>query len=531
MTPTFDNGIVRLFAGDVRDVLRDLPAASVQTCVTSPPYWGLRDYGLPALVWGGDEDCEHEWGELVVGKSQSGSLNGSTLGGAPPGEERRPEWSSAFCACGAWRGCLGLEPTIDLYVAHMVEVFREVRRVLRDDGTVWLNLGDSYASTGRSPQNASPKGTDGQSKEAPGRDVLWGNDRHGNFSWTLPGGLKPKDLCGIPWRVAFALQADGWWLRSDIVWSKPNPMPESVTDRPTGAHEYVFLLSKKATYYYDAEAIRETHQGIERANFDGVRGELPKAVIPGQSLQHDRAGNHPAGRNKRTVWEIATEPMGWEWCQGCGMVYSTAEYRRLTSGAARRCTTPLDDAGEEKCGGTRWEAQESGALVCTACEVEYSKSAVEKMPRAAECRRCKRDDAWGSHFATFPQKLVEPCILAGTPAKGSCSECGAPWERVVERDVRELRREPAHQPGNTPSKVDSTGWTDGNPRTTGWRPTCDHDAEPEPGVVLDPFVGSGTTAFVAQRLGRRAIAIDLSADYLALAEKRLRGQTLPMALT
>ncbi len=450
MNPTFDNGLVRLFAGDVLEVLRELPAESVQTCVTSPPYWGLRDYGLPPAVWGGDEGCEHAWGEeKIVSYSGEGRRAAPNYqGGNDP--ERKPTNSDAsqgtFCACGAWRGCLGLEPTIDLYVEHMVEVFREVGRVLRADGTVWLNLGDSYASSGGERSYGS---SDNGTGRGPGTRRL-----------DVPSsGLKPKDLCGIPWRVAFALQADGWWLRSDIVWSKPNPMPESVTDRPTRSHEYVFLLSKSARYYYDAEAIREPQIDFARgASGARVGWDSDKRVEPGNRVgtgaQKDRDGNkrayNPGGRNKRTVWDIPTE------------AYPDA------------------------------------------------------------------------HFATFPQKLVEPCILAGTPAKGSCSECGAPWERVVEVEDPEGRLGKGYHDHTNDLGRGQRGVfpADGAPtkRTTGWRGTCDHDAESEPAMVLDPFVGSGTTAFVAQRLGRRAIGIDLGADYLALAEKRLCGQTLPMAL-
>ena len=175
-----------LLQGDCLQQLATLPAASVQCCVTSPPYWGLRDYGTA--------------------------------------------------------GQLGLEATPDEYVANMVAVFREVWRVLRDDGTLWLNLGDSYASGGRSTRDP------GQSKLHPAQAKGMRRPADGE-------GIKPKDLVGIPWRVAFALQADGWWLRQDIIWHKPNPMPESVTDRCTKAHEYIFLLTKQAKYYYDAEAV------------------------------------------------------------------------------------------------------------------------------------------------------------------------------------------------------------------------------------------------------------------------------------
>ena len=214
---------VTVLEGDSRTVLATLPEASVQCCVTSPPYFGLRDYGH--------------------------------------------------------NGQIGLEATTDDYVAEMVALFREVRRVLKDDGTLWLNLGDSYAGSGKGPS---------QSLSAEARDMT-----HTMHTAFVPDGLKPKDLIGIPWRVAFALQADGWYLRSDIIWHKPNPMPESVTDRPTKAHEYVFLLTKSARYYYDAAAIAEP-------SIDDTR-------------------------NARTVWSITTQP------------YKGAHFATMPPELARRC--------------------------------------------------------------------------------------------------------------------------------------------------------------------------------------------------
>ena len=184
---------------------------------------------------------------------------------------------------------LGLEPTPELYVAHMVEVFREVRRVLRDDGTLWLNLGDSYNGSG-------PSGGPGKQYTNRGsQDTTAKNVR----------GLKPKDLVGIPWRVAFALQADGWYLRCDIIWSKPNPMPESVTDRPTKSHEYIFLLSKSKKYHYDADAIREPHVAIKKNGMrnGGAFGEKSLAASEKVNIELN-----PDGRNKRSVWTVTTKP-------------------------------------------------------------------------------------------------------------------------------------------------------------------------------------------------------------------------------
>lgn len=235
-----------LLIGDCRTILPTLPASSVHCCVTSPPYFGLRDYGNV--------------------------------------------------------GQLGLEPTPAEYVAKLVAVFREVRRVLADTGTVWLNMGDSYSSGGRDSfgtwQPDSKQATHTAIKSAKRA--------------AMPEGIKPKDLLGIPWRVAFALQADGWYLRSDIIWHKPNPMPESVTDRPTKSHEYIFLLSKRASYYYDAAAIAEPFVD-DRLGASGVRFGVPEDYAASAGRGGDQGlaafnGNGRAGRNRRTVWTVATQP-------------------------------------------------------------------------------------------------------------------------------------------------------------------------------------------------------------------------------
>ncbi len=238
-----------IICGDVFDKLPEIPTGTAHCVVTSPPYWGLRDYGVD--------------------------------------------------------GQLGLEKTPEDYVAKMVEVFREVWRVLRDDGSLWLNLGDSYASGGRGGGQDGPAGE----KQRSNQGALLGAKKP-------PPGLKPKDLCGIPWRVAFALQADGWYLRQDIIWHKPNPMPESVRDRCTKAHEYIFLMTKKSRYYYDAEAIKEntlpaSHERAIRAVSDSHKN----INIPGQpqhtlhkARAHGDGYNVPATRNKRSVWTVPTAP-------------------------------------------------------------------------------------------------------------------------------------------------------------------------------------------------------------------------------
>lgn len=307
MTPTYDHAGCRLYVGDCRMVLAELPRQSVRCVVTSPPYLGLRDYGVD--------------------------------------------------------GQIGLEASPEAYVAELVAVFRSVRDVLTDDGTIFLNLGDTYAAN-RPYQVRDNKHVD------------VGNA----LPMRVPDGYKPKDLLGIPWRVAFALQADGWYLRCDIVWAKPNPMPESVRDRPTRAHEYVFLLSKNARYFYDAEAIAEEAAGVWQIDAARRRQRLAATggVISGGTGEAISAGTD---RNKRSVWTVPT--------------------------------------------------------------VAYP----------------------GSHFATFPPKLIEPCILAGSA------------------------------PGD---------------------------------VVLDPFAGSGTTLQVAKHLNRRAIGIELNPAYAELAAKRLQQDVLPL---
>lgn len=224
-----------ILVGDVRERLAEIPDESVRCCVTSPPYWGLRDYGEADQI--------------------------------------------------------GLEQTPEAYVAELVQVFREVRRVLADDGTLWLNLGDSYNGSGGAGGDYSEGGLKEGQPKYPGRRF---------------GALKPKDLVGIPWRVAFALQADGWWLRQDIIWHKPNPMPESVTDRCTKAHEYVFLLTKSARYYYDAEAVAEEALAKNHHDYTGTSYSAPGQAAHTGNRHKELDG--PMTRNRRSVWSITTKP-------------------------------------------------------------------------------------------------------------------------------------------------------------------------------------------------------------------------------
>lgn len=391
------NGRSLILNADCRRI--PLPDQSVHCVVTSPPYWGLREYGV--------------------------------------------------------EGQIGLEHTVSDYVSEVLGVFREVRRVLRADGTVWLNLGDSYNAYNG---NSGP----GSNLDHPDARRNVGKPKLQTGHGLSEKSLKPKDLIGIPWRVALALQDDGWFLRSEIIWHKRSPMPESVRDRPTRSHEHIFLLSKSPRYFYDAEAVKEKCSGTARPRGNGIspkviegRDNLIKAN--GQFLS--KIAGTVETRHKRSVWTLSSEP-----------------YK-------------------------------------------------------------------GSHFATFPTKLVIPCIKAGTSRKGCCPSCGSPWARIVKKhrvatrpgietkvktpsgwqtgegshDGIEGRYRPAEEVGNRDPRRHVT-----STRTVGWKPSCDcPPADPVPCVVFDPFGGAGTTALVAEALGRIGIVTELNPDYCRQARSRI----------
>lgn len=386
MTPSSDP-FCDIRIGDCLDYLRTLPSDSVHCCVTSPPYWGLRDYGVD--------------------------------------------------------GQIGMEAIVQEYLAILVDVFREVRRVLRPDGTCWVNLGDAYANVGKSGLHV--KGAS---------STLRGTPNHAHMhSEKIPDGLKPKDLMMLPSRIALAMQADGWWLRSEIVWAKGvsfcpsysgSVMPDSCTDRPTCSHEKVFLLAKSAKYFYDAEAVREKAVSVPHSPGNKRdNGRLTSSM--GHVQDPGRSWASSGTRNLRNVWTINPRP------------YKEA------------------------------------------------------------------------HFATFPEQLVEPCVKAGTSVAGCCPECGAPWERVVERrgglvapTDRQIQASGGALAGGTKKST-----LDGIPasrNTVGWRPTCSCGMDyTVPCVVLDPFMGSGTTGAVAIRQGRSFIGIELNPSYVDMALARIKS--------
>lgn len=380
---------VRVVVGNALDKLREMPAESVHCVVTSPPYWGLRDYGVEPSIWGGGPACEHEWGEPQR-TANANSMPGPNGRGGKNGDGRRNEtkFTGPFCqSCGAWRGAFGLEPTPELFIDHLVEIFDEVRRVLRADGTLWLNLGDSYA-TGAGAVGARPGGGaqgDRWAGASPERGERTRGLRDGRHAGKHTGmaalgpmtqpnrmpipGLKPKDLVGIPWMAAFALRRAGWWLRQDIIWAKPNPMPESVTDRCTKSHEYLFLMTKSERYYFDSEAISETVtlSIVERLSQPTLDQQYGSDRVPGKTNGPMKAHVPKRSGNKERK-------------------------------AASQRGVPVDDEGKPAgavAGSVPWEGMtRNKRSVWTVTTQPFSEA----------------------HFATFPPALIEPCILAGWTA-------------------------------------------------------------------------------------------------------------------
>ena len=490
-TKTTTNPYWSIHHGNVLDVLPQMPAKSVHMVVTSPPYWGLRDYGLGQWQ-GGDAECGHEVPRYSREKTHWDT--GKVM------EQNSPSlpWPDGVCGlCGAVQQAagIGLEPTLGEWVANIVEVSREVHRVLRDDGTFWLNLGDAYSGSGKGDSRNERKDGDKQ------------NTNKGSLHLPPNRGenLPAKNLMGQPWRVAFALQDDGWVLRSAIIWHKLNPMPESTRDRPTSSYEMVFLLSKGSSltfwthqdgygsrtkpapdyrmvngkqmnmwqghnYFYDAEAIRtpwveSSIQRLSQPTFDSQTGG-PKDPLSGN-------------RSHRKVLEH---------------LHHKSDKQR---GHARRHDGFND----------RWDAMPKDEQQANGANARNVWSfATQGYP--------------GAHFATFPEELPKKCILAGTSEKGVCGECGAPWARVMEHTAMEIdRSERTHPMGRTRSSGTMT--KPPSTQTLGWQPTCDCNAAVVPATVLDPFAGSGTTGVVALRHSRNFLGVELNPEYIELARKRI----------
>lgn len=496
--------------GHVLDKLAELPEESVHCVVTSPPYWGLRAYGTEPQVWGGDAACEHSWLPMERGKRKDMLPADQTASAGRSGGDHRQAGASHnggnFCSrCGAWRGEHGQEPTLDLWLAHEVTIFRAVRRVLRKDGTLWVNIGDAYACA---PNGRSAAATTEAFSTVTATYRPEGKPRHGNHS-TLQGSqspetpgrvssggiFKPKDRLGLPHRLAFALQADGWWFRDEIVWHKPNPMPSSVRDRTTPAHEFMFMFSKSARYYYDQEAIKEPSAASSLARYaqttihiqaGGAKQDAYEAGLTGQRARSRR----PNEIIKDLAAQAKRKPAGWATADGA---HDTIRH----------------NAGERK--------PSAGGDYTWATANKRSVWTIPTQPFPS------------AHFATFPEALVAPCILAGTSARGVCGACGAPWARTTKTEALDTKQlKIKRNVGGREDGMVTWATAGGLPKqaevTTGWVPSCKcTDNVPVPATVLDPFAGSGTVGLVAEQAGRDSILIELNPAYAEMARERIHG--------
>lgn len=419
-----------------------LPDKSVHCIVTSPPYFGLRSYA-------GEQDIEWQ------------AMQYSPIAELP------------MITIPAMRCGLGAEPSPEMFIGHLILVMREMWRILRDDGTCWVNLGDSYNGSGGAGGDYGPGGIKEGQPKFPGRKI---------------SALKPKDLIMVPARFALAAQADGWYLRSDLPWLKRSAMPESVTDRPATTIEHVYLLAKSEKYFFDMEAIKMpvASESVGRAQrkqnlMDRTgQGTLGKQIENGVDNSHGYAGL-AQGRNGKTGYDI----------EGGRSFRSSDLFFKTWQGML------TDD---------------DNLLAVVANTQGFS----------------------GAHFATFPPALVEPMIRAGSSAYGVCAECGAPWRRVVEKASSIPQRTGEWKATGQEHRNDidrKGGFYDSSAITTGWAPTCACDAgEAIPATVLDPFAGSGTSLRVAMSLGRNAIGVDICQSYLEdLAPKRMSNVQTELA--
>lgn len=574
MTPYYQDNHITLYQGDALTVLRQMPGESVQCVVTSPPYWGLRSYGTSPVVWeqhthGSDSanpsicracvcgKSEHVWGEeemVSTGRRDTGRefFPGHTGNYKDTGPHSAEASQGHYCHhCNAWRGHLGLEPTIEMFIAHLVEIFDEVRRVLRGDGTCWVNIGDSYSG------NASSGGPEGQRLES----TMF---RIKGVPTKKSPGLKPKDLCLIPARLAIALQEAGWYVRSDIIWAKKSPMPESATDRPTNAYEHVFLLSKSARYFYDQDAVREestaSEESIKRYTYGRYEGS-------GNAARFERTGKP----------DFLTR-------QGNNYGELVAEVAAASKEQVLLLQTPIEtpDDGSRytsEQGRSSHRQQHSSSLP----ELQQQQERQNPPPSMRNQRNVWHlgpeplaGDMAGKHYAAFPAEIPRRAILAGTSERGACSECGKAWGRVVEKTGtgRVYERGQClsdHRGMESPQHSGSrSGALSVQITTTGWRPGCScYDAaldthpanivirelprtweawsalledvmtkaDTVPCVVLDIFAGVLTTLLVASQLGRRGIGIELSGEYARVGVARVVGdaplfhQTQPPHIT
>jgi DNA modification methylase len=509
----YEEPYVTLYCGHALEILRAMPSESVDMVMTSPPYWGLRAYRTQPQIWDGDNDCEHEWGAELV--KPAAHKAGETNPGKEGYTKNKGAWSDrqgSFCLkCRAWRGELGLEPTIELYISHLMQIFDEVKRILKPTGTCWVNIDDTYAGS-----NCGYGDYRSKNKQSLSIPEIYGDVKKPQAHINLPA----KSLCLIPSRFALAMVERGWILRNDVVWHKLNAMSESVKDRFTTSWEHLFLFVKNRRYFFEQQfepyteplnrwggpvIRRSSHKYIDSFEQTGDNGGLGRLGATSMFREGRPVRPNELGRNKRDVWQINTKPWDYEFCSKCGTLFT---------GRRRRAIEHVVINGKTK----------------------------------SKCPVCGSTDDWVAHFASFAEKLCETPILAGCPPY-ICKKCGKAREKVYEvvgkeitdamriagcdkyggykgKDTADYKAALAQSPSDSKrrilesmSEVKSFHYTD-----------CGCGANFEPGVVLDPFCGSGTALAVAKKLGRKAIGIELNPDYCKLATERIRNVPVGMEL-
>lgn len=499
--------------GNARDVLAGVPSDFFHCVVTSPPYFGLRSYEGGMEVWDGDANCRHEWLDLYrKPEHRAGESN--------PSKEYYTKdtgnWQngrSATCSrCGAWRGQLGAEPSPSLYVIHLVEIMREVRRVLRPDGVVWLNIGDSWAGSGgaHKPEHANP----GLSKSAArcGRPL-------GGATYD---GIKSLDVVLIPEQLALAVRADGWYVRSALIWAKGvscseefngNPMPESVNGWRWERHRVKVGNNGRGREPFRAAA---NGPGREQSDHDGrdFQGDAVWRDCPGC----EKCTPHGGYVLRKGNWRPTDS------YEHILMLTKTDSYFCDREAVLERGVYP---AGERRPGGDGHKSLAAGSRTTGGLQDKDWEGNGGRNLRSV--LMIPTSGFKGAHFAVFPPSLVLPLVKAATSEKGCCPECGSPYARVVDRK-RMVDGEkviaggwPVDEAGRLGPQGVGHWRISVRSRTLGWLPTCSCTSglPPDPCRVLDPFSGSGTTALVCERLGLDSVNVDTSGEYIKLAETRL----------
>lgn len=472
------------FVGNVLDVAAAMAARSVHVVVTSPPYWALRDYGIKPSVWGGDPDCAHVWGPKI----RTPWANDVPGPSENVGKNKRGHWTpketGPVCTlCDAWLGVLGLEPIHDClgwatgtecsvcYICHMRTVAAAIWRVLRDDGVMLINIGDSYAGSGKGPTGTTGIG-DAEKRQGfvggnhPHLDSYYGKRSENKGGKRTPTGLKAKDRVGIPERLALALQRDGWTWRDTVHLCKTSPMPESVRDRTTQAHEPLFMFTKRARYFWDVEAVKEETSETTHSRGPAYH-DMPKTTEAG-------SGNRMNQRFAAASWGKVEKrnPRSWMiWANEPSKVKHYARFPRFIPSFAIR-------------GGS----SEHG--VCSKCSAPWTRILV---PSDAYAKHLGQD--WADHEKDAAE------------GRGHSVSEQRPIKRITRKGANAVNAEYV---------------------TVGWRPTCKHlDAPVVPATIWDPFSGSGTSCRVARELGRHSIFTDLSPKYADMAI-RLQEKVTPM---